>query len=255
MTHYPPPLNEAIKAALDLPETMMHCDSALEARLLLLYETSSHIMQQIFDNRSEKIPLVALFTCVKQFAINIHSQKHALPTLLKIVSREYTTHYHSVHVGFLAIVLADALGLSHEEIIDIGFSGLLHDIGKIRIDDVILQKPGKLIEEEYVAVKNHSHYGYEILVDNGIINQKVLSGVLYHHERLDGSGYPKGYSAKLIPKYAQIIGMCDTFDALTTKRTFRNCYSSYDALLVMVQDMASQFNRDYIKIFIRLMSA
>jgi HD-GYP domain-containing protein (c-di-GMP phosphodiesterase class II) len=244
-----------IKAALDLPQTMLNLFGTLEERLCLLYGTTSNLMQMIFDEGDEKLPLDALYTCVNQFAACIHPETNTLPMLLKIIPDEYTTHHHSTNVGFLAVILANAIHLSQEEIIDVGFAGLLHDIGKIRIDSNILLKPSKLKDTEYETVKNHSDYGYAILTDNGISNPKILNGVHFHHERLDGSGYPKGLRAKLVPKYAQIVGMCDAFDALTTKRTFRDNYTSFEALLVMKQDMAAQLDKNYINTFIGLMSA
>ncbi len=247
--------NEPIKAALDLPQTMFNIFGTLEERLSVLYATISDLMQTIFDNADEKLPMDALYICVNQLAACINPETNTLPMLLKIIPEKYTTHHHSTNVAFLAVILANAIHLSQEEIIDVGLAGLLHDIGKIRIDSIILQKPSALKNEEYETVKIHSDYGYAILADNGVTNQKILNAVRFHHERLDGSGYPKGLSTKLIPKYAQIVGMCDTFDALTTKRTFRDNYTSFEALLVMKQDMASQLNKNYINSFIGLMSA
>lgn len=247
--------NEAIKAALDLPERMVDLAGTLQERLDVVYTATSNLMQTIFDAADEKLPLDALYTCVDQFAKCIHLQTNALPILFKIIPDDYTTHHHSTNVAFLAVILADAIHLSQEEITDVGFAGLLHDIGKIRIDSNILLKPSALKDEEYETVKNHSMYGHTILTDNGISNQKILNGVRFHHERLDGSGYPKGLRLKLIPKYAQIVGICDTFDALTTKRTFRNNYTSYEALLVMKQDMAAQLDKNHITTLIKLMCA
>lgn len=249
------PANEPIKVALDLPQTMFNLYGTLEERFCLLYDTTSNLMQMIFDKGDEELRLDALYTCVEQFAVCIHPETNTLPMLLKIIPDEYTTHHHSTNVAFLAIILANAINVSREETIDVGLTGLLHDIGKIRIDSNILLKPSKLKDTEYETVKNHSDYGYAILTDNGISNPKILNGVRFHHERLDGSGYPKGLRSKLIPKYAQIVGMCDAFDALTTKRTFRDNYTSFEALLVMKQEMAAQLDKNYINTFIGLMSA
>lgn len=245
--------NQAIKAALNLPQTMFNHFGTLEDRLSMLYATTSDLMQMIFDDANEKLPMDALYACVTQLAQCINPETNALPMLLKIIPDEYTTHHHSTNVAFFSVILANAIHLSQEEIIDVGLSGLLHDIGKIRIDTYILLKPSRLYEDEYETVKHHSDYGYEILTDNGIINQNILNGVHFHHERLDGSGYPKGLRGKLIPKYAQIVGVCDAFDALTTKRTFRDSYTSYEALLAMKQEMASQFDNIYINTFIKLL--
>lgn len=245
--------NDAIRAALDLSERMSNLFGIHEEQLSILYTTTSNLMQKIFDDADEMLPLDALYACVNQLAKWITPETNSLPVLLKIIPDEYTTHHHSADVAFLAVILANAIHLSQEEIIDVGFAGLLHDIGKLRIDLNILLKPSKLKIDEYETVKNHSDFGCTILTDNGITNKKILNAVRFHHEKLDGSGYPQGLRGKLIPKYAKIVGMCDTFDALTTKRTFRNNYTSYEALLVMKQDMALELDKDYINKFIGLM--
>ncbi|MDP1784139.1 MAG: HD domain-containing protein [Sulfuricurvum sp.] len=243
---------EVVKAALDLSETLCNVIGTFKERLSLVYTTTSNLMQTI-DNVDEKLPLDALHACVIQLVKCVNLEMNMIPMLFNIIPDEYTTHYHSTNVAFFAVILANSIHLSEEEIIDIGFAGLLHDIGKIRIAPTILLKPTRLDEEEYKSIKYHPEFGYEILKDNGITNQRILNGVRFHHERLDGSGYPKGLRGKLIPKYARVLGMCDAFDALTTKRTFRNNYSSYEALLVMKQEMVFQFDKDYINTFIQLL--
>ena len=224
-----------------------------EKKLSALYTTVSNAMQTIFDKGNEKISFDALRLSLTELTDDVNLNAEMFPILLKLFPHEYTTHHHSTNVAFLAMILAKSLDLSQEEIVDVGLTGLLHDIGKVRIDNQLLLKPSRLQEDEYETVKHHSQYGYSILKDNGVENQKILNGVHFHHERLDGSGYPKGLHEKLIPKYAKIIGICDAFDALTTKRTFRNYYTSYEALLVMKQEMATQFDHSYINIFIQLL--
>ncbi|MDQ1297578.1 MAG: hypothetical protein QG558_116 [Campylobacterota bacterium] len=239
---------------IDLSDSRFNVLETCEERLSVMYTTMSNAMKAIFDNRDEKLPLEALYTYLDQLAKCVDLETNILSLLLKNIPDEYTTHHHSTNVAFFAVILAKAIHLSQEEIIDVGFTGLVHDIGKIRIDSNLLLKPSRLDDDEYEIVKHHADDGYAILADNGIINQKILNGVRFHHERLDGSGYPKGLRRKLIPKYAQIVGVCDVFDALTTKRTFRKNYTSYEALLVMKQEMASQFDDLYVNTFIKLLS-
>lgn len=132
---------------------------------------------------------------------------------------------------------------------------MLHDIGKIRIDQSLLLKPTYLETEEVELIQQHSNYGLEILQNNGIVNPRILDAVHYHHEKLDGQGYPARLRGKMIPKFARIIGMCDVFDALTTQRTFRSNYTSYEALIVIKQQMADQFDENYTDTFIRLLGS
>lgn len=238
---------------IDLSDNRIDALETCEEQLSLMYTETSNLMQTIFDKGNEKFPLDPLRLSLSELVQDLNLDAIMLPMLLKIFPQEYTTHNHSTNVAFIAIILAKALDLSQEEIVDVGLTGLLHDIGKLRIDKQLLLKPSHLEEDEYETIKHHSEYGYMILKDNGVENQKILNGVHFHHERLDGSGYPKGLRDRLIPKYAKIIGICDAFDALTTKRTFRNYYTSYEALVVMKQEMAMQFDNSYINILINLL--
>lgn len=127
-------------------------------------------------------------------------------------------------------------------------------ISVMHIDPILLAKPEQLDEDEYKIIKRHSQMGYTILEMNKIDDKDIVGGILFHHEKLDGTGYPQGLRGKVIPKFARIIGMCDVFDALTTHRTYRQNYSSYEALLLIKQEMREQFDEVYTDTFIRLLS-
>lgn len=242
---------EAIEAALKLKERLASV-VLFEEQLEVIYTTVAALMEVIFESKNEELPIIAIQTCVSElveccsnFGVN------AMPSILKVMHKEYATHYHSTNVAMLTAVLSKVQQCSKVDMTDFVFAALLHDIGKLRIDESILIKPGPLEQNEYAIVIQHSDYGHAILEANGITSQKILNGVRYHHEKLDGSGYPKQLRGKMIPKSARIIGMCDVFDALTTKRTFRASYTTYEALLLMKQDMSNQFDESFIDSFIR----
>jgi len=117
-------------------------------------------------------------------------------------------------------MLAEKLGKSSEEVENIYAIGLLHDIGKISIPDNILNKPERLTDDEYKVMKSHSERGYEILSKIEIAPQLAI-GAGYHHERIDGTGYPRGAKGDEIPEIAQIIAVADTFDAMYSTRPYR----------------------------------
>lgn len=246
---------ETINTVLGIGQKLSQMDG-LDEKLEIVYSTISSLLQTIFDKMDEKLPINAIqegaLQLVEQISmegINVES----MHMLLHMMPDEYTTHNHSTNVAFLAVILGQALGLSKEDLIEIAFAGLMHDIGKIRIDKGMLLKPGPLDDDEYELVKGHSDAGYSILQNNGTTHQKILYGVRYHHEKLDGSGYPQGLRGKIIPLFARILGICDVFDALTTKRTFRTNYTSFEALLLMKKEMNTQFDESYIDTFIRLL--
>ncbi|MFY9142652.1 HD-GYP domain-containing protein [Sulfuricurvum sp.] len=227
--------------------------NGLDEKLEVVYSVTSNLLEAIFNKKDEKLPLEAIQESATQLVEHVSIDVKTIHVMLNRMPTDYTTHNHSTNVAFLSVILGKALGLTKEALVEIAFAGLMHDIGKIRIDKEMLLKPGPLDEDEYELVKGHSDAGYGILLDNGITNQKILYGVRFHHEKLDGSGYPQGLRGKMISVFARILGICDVFDALTTKRTFRTNYTSFEALLLMKKEMNSQLDESYIDAFIRLL--
>ena len=127
---------------------------------------------------------------------------------------------HSTRVADLSVQLAETLGYDEAQLANLHLAGLLHDIGKIGVEDSVLRKPGRLTDEEFEKIKQHPILGYEIL--KGIRQfQSILPGVRSHHESWDGSGYPDGLAGEAIPRDAQILAVADSFDAMTSDRPYR----------------------------------
>lgn len=242
---------DPLSAALAIKEKSSAINE-IEKRLFFVYSTVSELMGSIFESGNEKLPLDALSGCVNEIVNVLSYKSHVLPIILKILPDTYSTHNHSTNVAYFATILGIMLKMDNEELIDLSFSALLHDIGKLRIDESILEKSSSLDDDEFESIKHHSQMGCEILEDNGIENQTILKGIRHHHERLDGSGYPDGLRGKLIPQNARIIGVCDVFDALTTNRTFRENYTSFEALLLMKREMHMQLDEKLVDMFIQL---
>jgi HD-GYP domain-containing protein (c-di-GMP phosphodiesterase class II) len=243
---------DPISEALKITEKNGHI-SDYKRKLFFVYSTTTDLIQYLFEKRDENLHREALYACVREIVDTLNTDINVMPTILKFMPEEYTTYHHSTNVAFFSVIIGYKLKMNQQELLDLTYAGLVHDIGKIRIDSIILEKPSSLEDNEFELVKEHSQVGYNILEKNGIVNQMMLKGVKYHHERLDGSGYPDGLRGKMIPKSARIIGMCDTFDALTTKRTFRKSYTSFEALLLMKRDMHTQFDERLVDIFIQML--
>lgn len=155
-----------------------------------------------------------------------------------IDAKDPYTSGHSQRVALLSWHIADAIGLTEQETTDIYLAGLLHDVGKIGIEESVLTKPGKLTREEYDTVKQHPVIGARII--SGIKQLRgVIPGLLYHHERYDGSGYPEGLRGEQIPLMGSVVALADYFDAITSDRTYRHAIS-YDQALVQATDPSSQ---------------
>lgn len=149
------------------------------------------------------------------------------------------TYSHSLHVGILANKFGKWLHLNQKELSNLTTAALLHDLGKTKIKKELLTKADSLSREEYQEVKNHSEYGYQILKKSGRFSKSIMKGVLTHHERIDGSGYPLGLKGEDIPLFGRIIGICDTFDAVTTDRPYQKAISPFSAVKMLEEDFSS----------------
>jgi putative nucleotidyltransferase with HDIG domain len=160
---------------------------------------------------------------------------------------------HSERVSSYATMFARHLGVSHLEVEIIRRAGLMHDIGKIGISEAILNKPGKLTMGEFEKIKSHPIYAAEFLKILGFLQQEQIL-ILHHHEKFDGSGYPYGLSGSQIPRGSIILSLCDVFDALTHKQSYREAYSIDEALNIMGEMKEKNFepaHLDHFFAFIR----
>ena len=161
------------------------------------------------------------------------------------------TRGHSNRVAKYSTMLARQMGKSEDEIDSLYHTALLHDIGKISIPDSILNKPGRLTDEEFVVMKSHSQRGYDILKDV-TIESNLATGAGFHHERFDGRGYPKGLTGMNIPEIARIIAVADTFDAMYSTRPYRKRMELSTVAEEIKKGSGTQFDPEVVKAFMEL---
>ena len=161
---------------------------------------------------------------------------------------------HSHRVSSLCRSFGEALNLSDEKIHELKIVGLLHDIGKIAIEGDILNKPGKLIDEEWKEIKRHPEIGYRLLSSLNEMSD-IAEYVLAHHESWDGKGYPKGLKGEEIPLQARIISIADAYDAMTSQRSYREAMSSEQAIEELKKCSSKQFDPNLVEIFINSISS
>ncbi len=166
-----------------------------------------------------------------------------------LISKHPQTQEHADRVVKYANRLGKKLGLSNEELSELILLAKLHDIGKIGIPDNVLLKPGKLNDYEFNIMKTHSEKGYRIALSNPEIEQ-VAQGILTHHERYDGSGYPLGLKQNQIPYLARIICVVDAYDAMTNDRSYKNKISKKDAIKELIKYSGSQFDPEIVNAFL-----
>ncbi len=156
---------------------------------------------------------------------------------------------HSLRVSELCEKMGTALGLQEDEVKELKTVGLLHDIGKVAIEEGILNKNGKLVEEEWVEIKKHPEIGYRILSSVNELSE-MADYVLAHHERWDGNGYPKGLKGNEIPVQSRIIAIADAYDAMISERSYRQALPREYAISELVKGAGTQFCREYVNVFI-----
>ncbi len=186
----------------------------------------------------------------------LHEQQEMFIGSLRAITaaldaKDSYTRGHSERVAFLAASLARAIGMADDEVEKIHLSGLMHDVGKIGVPEAVLCKAGRLTPEEFDEIKKHPRIGHDILA--GIPQlADILPGVLWHHERWEGNGYPDGIAGEAIPPIARILAIADTFDAMSSNRSYRPAISRDQVLAEIVRVAGTQFEPGLADRFVRL---
>jgi HD-GYP domain-containing protein (c-di-GMP phosphodiesterase class II) len=172
----------------------------------------------------------------------------------RLAAKDASTEEHTRRVATLAVVVGEELGLSPTRLRSLAIGGLLHDIGKLSLPDAILQKPGSLDDHEYEIVKLHPQRGRELLNELGGFDDAIERLVLDHHERLDGSGYPRGLHADDLALETRILAVCDVYDALVSPRVYRPAWPQEEALALLRDDSGIAFDARCIEALERTVS-
>ena len=171
--------------------------------------------------------------------------------MVATLSTQYQLQSHSVNVSVYSVALARQIGRTDDqELTEYGLGGLLHDLGKSLIDASTLNKPARLTADEWKIMTGHPQDGYNLLGD--FADRRTITGqaVMDHHERMNGTGYPRGLPGDQIPLAGRVVSIADNFDALTTKRVDKDAIRAFDALVIMRDDMEGHFDRDILREFI-----
>ncbi len=187
---------------------------------------------------------------------NIMKNQLLMSDLFSITDYDFTTYTHSVNVGIFATSLAiqyynseSTIEMKHLEHLSYGY--FLHDIGKSKVPITILRKRGKLSEDEWVIMKKHPEWGYNILMETGHLTDEAAYISMQHHERPDGSGYPSG--TKEIHPCARICTIADIFDALTSIRPYKTAMKPFDALKLIKKEALTAFDRSLLNTLVKLL--
>jgi putative nucleotidyltransferase with HDIG domain len=200
--------------------------------------------------------IVPLFIARNSFKLYMDMRQVNLETVqalaAAIEAKDPYTKGHSERVAQYAVAIAREMGLPEDEIEIIQYAALLHDIGKIGISEQILNKPAKLSEEEFERIKTHPVIG-SLIVERIKFLSKASDLIKYHHERLEGTGYPSGLKSGEIPRGAKILSVADVFDALTSDRPYRKAWSIDSTVKKMIDDTGKEFDPEIVNALIRVL--
>ena len=184
-------------------------------------------------------------------ADSISRSPNAMLWLTHMKKRDEYTSIHCMNVCILALTFGRTLGLERKQLDMLGLGALLHDIGKMSIPMEILNKPGRLTDEEFEMIKSHSMNGYNLLRQKNDMPGEVLDIVRSHHERINGRGYPDGLTADFIGLLVQITSIVDVYDAITSDRCYHDGIAPHDALKNMFDWAGENFDADLVENFIK----
>jgi len=199
------------------------------------------------------VPLLEAEAVVRALSVAMHGGSAVVLPLLKLKQFDQYTTTHSLNVSVLAMALAEAVGLGPADIRAIGVSGLLHDIGKLRIPLEVLTKPGKLTEEERAIMQRHPSDGACILL-HGDDDFSMAAVVAYeHHIMLNGDGYPRVHYSRPCALASRLVHVCDVFDALGTDRPYRDAWGTDKILYYLEERAGTEFDPDLVRAFVQTM--
>ncbi len=220
-----------------------------DERTKIIHRAATNLVKDLYiDPVTENIKRIMAFA---RFMVDyVIDDRDATESLLKIAVHEYGSHTHLINVAAVGTLFGQKLGMRLQELYGLCAGILLHDIGKTRISTDILNKKGKLTEEEFDIVKKHPELGVKVLTEAGIEFKEELIITLQHHENNDGSGYPYGLKNDEIHLCGKISRMIDVYGALTTKRAYGDAVRPFAALLEMKSEMIKCFDVNLFKEFI-----
>ena len=194
-------------------------------------------------NKEELLSKTISLVSPKQTTLDVFDMLHNMRQV------NDSTYAHSLNVAIISRIIGKWLHFSNEELDTLTLAGLLHDIGKTKIPDEVLNKDGKLTDEEFQMIRNHPKYGYDILKSQPL-NSHIKKAALMHHERCDGSGYPMGLTMEEIDDYALIIAIADVYDAMTAARPYRAPLCPFEVIAEFEKDGLQKYKPKYILTFL-----
>lgn len=243
-------------AASEAPIKPMLTLKSERRRAQKVYGEARDLVSNLFHNvkMGKAIDVAPMEKLAADINKSILSNPNALQCLSQIREKDKYLLEHSVNVGILMSIFSTFLGYDKKTVQELTTGALLHDIGKIRVSDRVLHKPGKLLPDEWEEMKRHVVYGQEVLAQSPGISDIAKSISALHHERLDGTGYPNGVAGENIDVYGRLAAIVDVYDAVTATRCYHQGMSPFKAMKLLVSMAGTHFDKELVYSFIRCMS-
>jgi len=243
-------LREAVSARRQVAPVPVQAE--IERAAKICYQSKQAVMSMFSEARMGKtVDTGSAKQLVEEITDSVSRNPGALISLARLKTADDYTYMHSVAVCAMMVALAKQLGLDEEQTRSAGIAGLMHDLGKAAMPMDVLNKPGKLTDAEFAIIKTHPEEGYKLLQSGTDVDPMVLDVCLYHHEKVDGSGYPKGLKGDQISLFAKMGAVCDVYDAITSNRPYKSGWDPAESLRKMAEWASGHFDGKVFQAFVK----
>ena len=228
-------------------------DLDIEEKSAVVYTCASNVMEDVFKDPRSGANVERSKEITDHIVKFVLADPSSISSLLSLSSHDYYTFTHCVNVAVFSVGLFQFIGQGTDtDLHALALGAILHDIGKTKISDRILNKPGRLTDAEFAEIQTHSKKGYDLM--QGVVGVGPLDVILHHHERFDGTGYPDNLKADEISNIAKVSAIADVYDALTTIRPYSGARKPFEALVLMKDKMVGHFAQNSFLSFIQFLS-
>lgn len=242
-------------------ENVLYKENSANAKLKSIYSYGKNLLNAWLKKKNEtfvSLPIEALNVLAENLVEIVSNDVVSgeiitLSSFNEFIEHNYSLTTHLLNVSFFASLVGYQLGLDLKKQKQLVVCAFLHDIGKSSIDERLINKADLLNEDEFKLVKLHTVKGVNLATKSGVKDAIILKGISQHHEFLNGSGYPNAFSKNSISEFAQIIAVCDVFNALITVKPYRGAYSTFNALGLIKDEFQNKLNMTYVNILIKLL--
>ena len=236
--------SESIKSPIQIIDSALKTEAICE--LEKLFSSVDKNPKRVDDSALSSVNNVST-----KIVDNILHNKKYLVNIIDLKMYDDYTYHHSLSVSVLATAIGLSLDLDEKALYELSLCALLHDIGKTEVPHDLITKPSRLTKEEFNIVKTHPAKGGKYIIKNNLITESIYNGIVCHHEKFNGSGYPFGIKGKEIPLYGRIITVADVYDALTSSRPYRNPATPSEAIEYIMGGNEIMFDPDIVKAFLK----